>query len=91
MTTKVKIYREEIVKVIGGTEQFEVETYGELQYMPRNASSVFAVFGMFERTQHGTLLYTMSSDEMDIGSCDSHYLDDLRELRDGNVDIFDYA
>jgi hypothetical protein len=82
-----KILREEIVKVIGGTEQFEAETWGELKFMPRNAQSVFAIFGMFERTSHGTLLYTLGSEEMDIDSLDSHYLDDLRALREGRVEI----
>ena len=93
----VKVLREEIVEN-GEALYLEVETRGELKYMPRGIDRVDAIFGGFERTGHGTLLYTfyLGSEPRDwdeyrnnydamIGSADSHYLDDLRELRRGNV------
>jgi len=87
----VKVLREEIVEVPGGGLQFEVETWGELHYMPRQAHSVFAIFGMFERTGESTLLYILGADEdSDVNSLDSMYLDDLCRLREGNVTIFEY-
>ena len=81
-----KIYREEIIATEDG-DQFEVETWGELHLLPRNAQSAFAIFGLFERTSDGHLLYSMSAEDMDIGACDSHYLDDLRALKAGNIEI----
>lgn len=82
------IYREEIIRTRDG-EQFEVESRGELRHMPTNARSVWAVFGMFERTPESTLLYTLDADGIDIGHCDSLYLDDLAALRAGRVQIAD--
>jgi len=84
----IQVLREEIVMTADG-EQFEVETRGELNLMPRAAQTVFADFGMFERTSERTVLYTMGCEEMDIISCDSHYLDDLKRLHTGNVEIID--
>ena len=92
----VKVLREEIVD-LAGTEYFEVETWGELKYMPKNAKSVRAIFGNFERTDQSTLLYSSyvlddwqavyESKQDLIGSMDSEYLDDLRALREGRVGI----
>jgi len=83
-----KVLREEIV--LGpDSEQFEVETWGELHLMPRTAQSVCAHFGLFERTPDSTLLYTLGCEEMDIDACDSHYLDDLRALQKGNYQVVD--
>jgi len=84
-----KVYREEIILTENG-EEFQVETYGELHLLPRNARSAFAIFGMFERTSDGHLLYSMSADDMDISACDSHYLDDLRALKSGNFEITEH-
>lgn len=84
----VKVYREEIVMTADG-EQFEVETWGELHLMPRQAHSVFAHFGLFERMDNGHLLYTMDCEMMDIDSCDSHYMDDLKALKVGNFELVD--
>lgn len=84
-----KILREGIIK-IGKQEQFEVETYGELQFLPQNAQSVFAHFGMFRRTMISTLLYKLGAEFMDVNSCDSHYLDDLACLKAGNVDVVEF-
>ena len=84
----IKVLREEITEENGG--QFEVETWGELHLLPRNAQSVFAIFGMFERTPSGTLLYTLGADEdSDINALDSMYMDDLAALRNGNIEIFE--
>jgi len=81
-----KVLREEITEENGG--QFEVETWGELHYMPRNAQSVFAIFGMFERTSDGTLLYTLGVGEnSDINHLDSMYMDDLAALQRGEIEI----
>ena len=82
----VRIIREEIIR-IDDCEDFQVETYGELHLMPRTAQTVIAIFGYFERTPNGHLLYSMSADELDINACDSHYLDDLNALRNGNIEI----
>jgi hypothetical protein len=76
-----------------GYEYVAIETEGDLKYMPDKAQSVYAIFGMFERTPHGTLLYTASIErEKDgaIGHCyDSEYIDDYHALQKGNVDIVD--
>ena len=81
MTTK--ILRDEIVAANGG--QLEIETRGELYLMPRNAQSVFAHFGMFERTDHSTLFYSVGTgDDFDARDL---YIDDLAALRAGNVGI----
>lgn len=84
-----KVLREEIIRV-GRQEQFEVETYGELQFLPQNARSVFAHFGMFERTDRSTLLYKLGAELMDVNSCDSHYLDDLHCLKTDKTDIIEF-
>jgi len=81
-----KVLREEILRR-GDIEQFEVETWGELGLLPRNANHVAAAFGHFERTSARTLLYTTDAEGVDINECDSCYLDDLRALRAGNVNI----
>ena len=73
----------------GSGEDFVVETWGELNMMPRNARSVWAIFGMFERTDRGTLQYSMGAKGLDIGECDSHYRDDLQALIEDNIDIAD--
>ena len=83
-----KVQREEII-IVGNQEEFQVETYGVLHLMPPTAQSVFAIFGVFERTRHSTLLYSMGAEEMDIGACDTHYLDDLNALKKGNYQIVD--
>jgi hypothetical protein len=93
----VKVLREEIVDTGANGLQFEAETYGELRLLPRNAEKVFAIFGVFERTGNGTLLYTSAvlddwqNDYRDerhlLNSMDSEYLDDLVALRTGNVEI----
>ena len=94
-----KVLREEIVENREAL-YLEVETRGELKYMPRGTNEVLAIFGGFERTGQGTLLYTfyLGSEPRDwdeyrtdyqamLSSADSHYLDDLRELKRGNVRI----
>lgn len=84
----VKIYREEII-IVDDQEEFQVETWGELHLMPSIAQSIFAHFGIFERTPHSTLLYKLGADDMDINECDSHYMDDLRAFKIGNYQIVD--
>ena len=92
-----KVLREEIVENRDAL-YLEVETRGELKYMPQGINEVLAIFGAFERTGHGTLLYTfyLGSEPRDwneyrnnydrmLGIADSHYLDDLRELKRGNI------
>ena len=94
-----RILREEIVEC-REVLYLEVETYGELKYMPRNVKKVLPTFGVFERTDRGTLLYSLyiGDQEQDwneylnnyqrlLGHADSHYCDDLRDLRSGNVTI----
>jgi hypothetical protein len=77
----VRTIREELINE-QGHEYYHHETRGLLKFMPRNAQSVWVIFGMFGRTGTGSLLYTMDSDG-------DHYLDDLNALKQGNLDIAD--
>ena len=89
----VKVLREEIVDY-GDEELFEIETWGELKYMPRGVGEVTAIFGGFKRTDHGTLLYQTSvyrdmgqTEAQLLNSLDSEYLDDFNRLKSGQVEI----
>lgn len=85
------IIRAEITNEESFDELYIVETKGELKYMPRGVECVRASFGTFERTGNGTLLYsTVVERERDgsiVGNLDSEYLDDLKALKDGRVDV----
>ncbi len=92
----VQIFREEIVDY-GTCEYFEIETWGQLKFMPQKALSVIAHFGSFSRTTEGTLLYQdfVIRDENEseaelLNGYDSMYLDDLNALKSGNVEIVEW-
>jgi len=82
------VYREELVRTEYGTD-YVIETRGYARLMPQDAQSVWAIFGMFERTDSGNLLYSMDSDGMNLSRCSDHYLDDLNALKAGRVEIAD--
>ena len=68
-------------------ESYEVETRGYARLLPRQAKSVFAIFGMFKRLPNGHLLYTMDSEMMTTAECHAAYLDDLSVLRDNETSV----
>lgn len=75
--------------VTGAQEEVEIETTGDLQYMPRDAEMVMATYGTFERTGNGTLLYSAGiareSDGRLSHDYDTEYGDDLSSLKAGTV------
>ncbi len=75
----------------GPQEQVEIETTGDLKYMPRNAKLVLATYGTYQRTANGTLLYSAGIARENDGSLshdyDTEYADDLRSLKAGRVQI----
>lgn len=85
-----KVIRQEIVKYSESQESFEIETFGDLQYMPSKTEMVMAIFGAFHKTGNGTLLYSASVEREKGGQLGhdphSEYLDDYRALKAGNVE-----
>jgi len=85
-----KIVSYEIVQN-GPQEQVEIETTGDLKYMPRNAQLVMATYGTYERTGNGTLLYSAGIAREKDGSLshdyDTEYGDDLVSLKNGRIQV----
>lgn len=79
----------------GDQELLIVETYGDLKYLPRSANMVRPIYGIFERTVRGTLLYTAAIEREKDGSIghypDSEYEDDYQALKDGRVEILEHV
>lgn len=82
-----KIIRYEITNEY--QEQVEIETRGDLQYMP--AECVMAIYGSFEKTGNGTVLYSATiereADGTILHNYDSEYADDYRALVAGRVEV----
>ena len=88
-----KVIRQEIIKYNQYQEDFELETRGDLQFMPPAATMVAAIFGCFKRTENGTLLYTASVERERDGSIGhdphSEYFDDYRALKENRIEVIE--
>ena len=72
----------------GQQEVFEIETRGDLRYLPPHIQMVFAQYGTFERTDCSTLLYSATIERENgqiIHNYESEYVDDYTALKNSNV------
>lgn len=70
-----------ILNIVEEDEMLKIETRGDLKYMPQRIKEVRAIFGIFTRTEHSTLIYT------GWNTTDAEYIDDYQQLQNSNVDI----
>lgn len=81
------------VDFLDNQECLIIETYGDLKFLPRNAKFLRAIFGGFERTDRGTLLYTATIERKRDGSIshypDDEYEDDYEALKGGRAEVLE--
>lgn len=76
----------EIVTTYHDTKELHVEIKGDLKHMPKTDEPMLAIYGTWQRTTHGTLLYTQHIHIEDkMSEIESALQDDYNALVGGRL------